>query len=575
MLKINVKSIIKPNLLKSDEEKFVYDIKNNFFNYLEKKCVNYLEKFIENVFCYIIVGYELNGNSEITYEDKRKKLYFLNNPHNINYEQDTKLTTFRAHIDLFVRDLSIPYDFTARNIGFIVSFNKEPEELLKSIAQKTKDLLNEENLVFFVPSEPKFGFEQIILNQDLLNEISKTLSILKYRHIIYDEWGFNEVEPSPKAILNFYGPSGTGKTMTAHAIAKHLGLKILSLNYADIESKFVGDAPKNLVRAFEIAKKENALIFFDEADSFLGKRITSVSTSSDQAVNSLRSQMLILLDNFPGIVIFATNLISNYDRAFESRIFKHLKFDLPDKEQRIKLIKKMIPTRVPLDQLIEEQLVDLADISEGFSGRDIKNCILNALTTVVCEDRKLVTFKDLQDSFKKYEENKKHLEKEFNPQKLDPNKKKDLEEKIMMNLRKETNRDEFRRNLLKIGLHAIFIDGIAQDEKKALFYKLTKEFNLQLEIPKSKEDLTPLVDLISKLNSHEEKVASIDFVIHLIASDGHVTQEEFEFVTNFLDLLNVPPSLKVDTIKFLTSLASAQSQWIKIKKDFNILCNKS
>ena len=68
------------------------------------------------------------------------------------------------------------------------------------------------------------------------------------------------------------------------------------------------------------------MLFFDEADSFLGKRIQNVSSSSDQAINSLRSQMLILLEDFEGVVVFATNLADNYDKAFESRICKHISF---------------------------------------------------------------------------------------------------------------------------------------------------------------------------------------------------------------------------------------------------------
>lgn len=73
-------------------------------------------------------------------------------------------------------------------------------------------------------------------------------------------------------------------------------------------------------------------MFFDEADSFLGKRIQNVNQSADQALNSLRSQMLILLEEHSGVVIFATNLVSNFDKAFQSRILKHIKFDLPNEE---------------------------------------------------------------------------------------------------------------------------------------------------------------------------------------------------------------------------------------------------
>jgi len=261
-----------------------------------------------------------------------------------------------------------------------------------------------ENEGSFICSSPKYTFEQVILNDDLKLEIERTLTILNKRQIIYDIWDFKSIDATPRAILNFFGPSGTGKTMAAHAVAHKIGCNILAVNYAEIESKYVGDAPKNLFNVFEQATKQGSLLFFDEADSFLGKRITDVSSSSDQSINSLRSQMLILLENFEGVVVFATNLMKNYDKAFESRIFKHLEFALPCIENRQKIIAKSIPLKVPFsgvsNPLEEDKLLELAELSEGFSGRYIKNSILGALTNALVEEREFVLFDDLITSFK-------------------------------------------------------------------------------------------------------------------------------------------------------------------------------
>ena len=290
----------------------------------------------------------------------------------------------------------------------------------------------------FVPINPKYSFNQVVLNEKLQKEIKNSVAILKKRELIYHTWGFEDIEPSPKAILNFYGPSGTGKTMTAHAIADSLDIKIMALNYADIESKFVGDAPKNLIKAFEIATREKALLFFDEADSFLGKRITNISSSTDQAVNSLRSQMLILLENFEGIVIFATNLMDNYDKAFESRIFKHLEFKLPDMNARKLIISKSIPSKVPFEdekRLDDIQIEELAQISDGLSGRHIKNAILSALTNAAISDKKYLTYDDFFSSFKNLKQSIDNINSDKST--LNPIQKKDLEKKIANKLKKE------------------------------------------------------------------------------------------------------------------------------------------
>lgn len=91
---------------------------------------------------------------------------------------------------------------------------------------------------------------------------------------VFEKWGFKNTHKFSRRIgINLYGAPGTGKTMAAHAIAKNLGRKILIVNYADIESKFVGETPKNIRKVFEVAQKSNSILFFDEADA-ISKMIT-------------------------------------------------------------------------------------------------------------------------------------------------------------------------------------------------------------------------------------------------------------------------------------------------------------
>lgn len=266
-------------------------------------------------------------------------------------------------------------------------FLQKEQQIFISLTIKEKQQSNtkkdsNEQLPTFFPIEPRYCFDQIILPDKLIGQIKEALNIIQYQDLIYNQWGFSEVDSIPKSILNFYGPPGTGKTMCAHAIAKAINKKLLALNYAEIESKYVGEAPKNLQAAFDAAKNNDCILFFDEADSFLGKRITNVVQGADQALNSLRSQMLILLEEFKGIVIFATNLVTNFDTAFESRILKHLKFDLPNEDARISIIEKMIPSKLPIEKKFnDEELRSLSQIVDGLSGREIKNAILETLLT--------------------------------------------------------------------------------------------------------------------------------------------------------------------------------------------------
>lgn len=269
---------------------------------------------------------------------------------------------------------------------------------------KEDDTKTANNDLAFIPVTPRYSFNQVILPDKLKSEINEALNVIRFQNLIYQKWGFGKVDPVPKSVLNFYGPPGTGKTMCAHAIAQQLGKKLLALNYAEIESKYVGEAPKNLMKAFEIAKKEDCVMFFDEADSFLGKRIQNVTQGADQALNSLRSQMLILLEEHSGVVIFATNLVTNFDKAFESRILKHLKFDLPNKEARIAIIRSMLPEELPLSApFTDEEFKQLGEATEGLAGREIKNAILDALLGKATKDGENATFvfADFEETFQK------------------------------------------------------------------------------------------------------------------------------------------------------------------------------
>jgi SpoVK/Ycf46/Vps4 family AAA+-type ATPase len=393
----------------------------------------------DEIYVCVLIGFDI-GEEKITYE--------LNGFADVQNEDIDKYMAFKAILSNYMERLNEKVK-TSESLFFdvhvVISLSPNIEEMIKNSLRKRGkkySKFSEEETNYFVPVEPLYTLDKLILKEETKQEILKTVCLLEKRHILYDEWGFKEVEPNPKVILNFYGPPGTGKTMAAHAIAKYLNMKILALNYADIESKYVGEAPKNLIKAFKTAEETNALLFFDEADSFLGKRITSVSSSADQSVNSLRSQMLILLENFNGIVIFATNLIKNYDRAFETRIFKHIKFELPDKELRKKLIRIMIPSKVPLKKPLEDSELELlADISEGFSGRDIKNAVRDALISAIHSGQEIINFETFESSFKNYAENKKRLSEDINGEPLSMELKKKVEEKIKKNLEKENSEE--------------------------------------------------------------------------------------------------------------------------------------
>ena len=223
--------------------------------------------------------------------------------------------------------------------------------------------------------KPKFSFEDIILNLSTYDQIQDSLSFLANRNLIFNEWGLGKTHKlQNKSGINFFGPPGTGKTMAAHAIANQLGRDLLIVDYSQIESKYVGETSKNITLLFEDAKKMNAIIFFDEADALLSKRVVNMESSTDTSVNQTRSHLLLKLNDYDDIIIFATNFVENYDPAFMRRIATHIKFELPDEDARKKLWNLYIPPEMPNTANIEILSKDYDNIS----GADIQNAVMSA-----------------------------------------------------------------------------------------------------------------------------------------------------------------------------------------------------
>ena len=168
---------------------------------------------------------------------------------------------------------------------------------------------SEQRLALFEVETPQRRMADLVVPDGVRLQINSLLTKIRHHSVLYEDFGLAEIDPhGGRTAINLYGPPGTGKTFAAEAIANELGMSIIRANYAEIESKYVGETPKNIKAAFQKAREAGAVLFFDEADSILGKRLSNVRQSTDHAVNVSRSVMLLELDSFDGVTIFATNL---------------------------------------------------------------------------------------------------------------------------------------------------------------------------------------------------------------------------------------------------------------------------
>ncbi|MBW4626221.1 MAG: ATP-binding protein [Brasilonema octagenarum HA4186-MV1] len=295
----------------------------------------------------------------------------------------------------------------------------------------------EERARQYQSQEPLYDFEMLVVANSVMDNLLAAVDAIEVESTVFDDWGLKKIQPNPRTILNFYGEPGTGKTLAAHAIADRLGKPIMLASYADIESKFHGEGPKNLQAIFHAAESNDAVLFIDEADSLLSKRLTDVTSGSEQAINSMRSQLLICLEQFRGVKIFATNLVENYDKAFETRV-RHIHFPLPDEECRQKIWATHLPKQLPQSADVSNK--QLAKI-DNVCGREIKEAVIDAANRAALRAKKQgknpkegeVTMQDLVDAI----ERKKAERITPRVRKIEPTEAGEISAKVQAALRKK------------------------------------------------------------------------------------------------------------------------------------------
>jgi SpoVK/Ycf46/Vps4 family AAA+-type ATPase len=231
---------------------------------------------------------------------------------------------------------------------------------------------------------PRRTFDDVILPANTRRALDEALQQVRNHGLIFERWGLGERHSSGLGLaFNFAGPPGTGKTICAEAIAHALGKNLLVVSYAEMVSMWVGQTSKNLSAIFQTAVEDDAVLFFDEADAVATRRFTSVSDGYAREANAVINVLFRELERFNGVVVFATNLASNFDPAFERRIRTHIFFEMPGTEERERIWRVQLHAhKTPLGDD-----VDFVALAEKFpvSGGDIKNAVLKAAAAAAGE----------------------------------------------------------------------------------------------------------------------------------------------------------------------------------------------
>jgi SpoVK/Ycf46/Vps4 family AAA+-type ATPase len=232
--------------------------------------------------------------------------------------------------------------------------------------------------------EPRRSFDDVVLPAMTMRALNHALALVRKHDLIFHQWGLAERHSTGLGLaFHFAGPPGTGKTICAEALAFALNQKLLVVRYAELESRWVGQTSKHVAAVFRAAAREDAVLFFDEADAIAGRRFTTMGAAYEREANAIVNVLLHELETFPGVVIFATNLAANIDPAFERRIRTHILFTMPDVEERERIWQVQLHARkTPL-----ADDVDFRALAEKYprSGGDIKNAVLKGAQIATVE----------------------------------------------------------------------------------------------------------------------------------------------------------------------------------------------
>lgn len=195
-------------------------------------------------------------------------------------------------------------------------------------------------------------WSDLILNSKTLNQIYELKTWIDQHQQLEQLAISKHLKPGYRAL--FYGPSGTGKTLTACLLGKHTGKDVYRVDLSMVVSKFIGETEKNLANLFLQAEHKDWILFFDEADALFSKR-TNVRDAHDRYANQEVSYLLQRIEDYNGLVILASNLKENIDDAFTRRFQAIIHFPIPTQKERLQLWQKMLPNELPLSEDVNLQ----------------------------------------------------------------------------------------------------------------------------------------------------------------------------------------------------------------------------
>lgn len=239
-------------------------------------------------------------------------------------------------------------------------------------------------------------WQDLVLHESTAFQLKELLAWPDHGNKLLDKLRMEKnIQPGYRAL--FYGPSGTGKTLTAALLGKKVNKPVYRIDLSQLVSKYVGETEKNLEKVFNIAENRDWILFFDEADALFGKR-TGIDSANDRFANQETAYLLQRIEICNNIVLLATNLKTNIDEAFTRRFQSIVYFPVPTEAERYRLWWGALPERMALDEAI-----DLKEIAKKYdmTGGSIVNVVRYATLMAVANGNDKIVSNDLMDGIRR------------------------------------------------------------------------------------------------------------------------------------------------------------------------------
>ncbi len=400
-----------------------------FDEYQAKELLNILEgdtgsldkgdEYFIDLYCDKVIDSIANNVKKYISDYPESRMAEFYNENNMSDLDDDEFNQFILLCRHFVMDFSVGIKVDIRDSAVKTMINRGWGVLYAAQGESEGELIKQNNMILSVGVCKKLfqGMESII---DLSSIMGQT-RMLKWSEIEKKTLFFNEEESNGiqrlyqmageeeyqrirvalkehhlKAAVSgiLYGGPGTGKTELVKQIALSTQRNLLVVDASKLTGSYVGESERNyrdLFRNFryvEAISSRAPILFIDEADGILGKRIPGAENSRDRTMNGIQNIILDELNDFEGILLATTNLASNLDDAMDRRFLVKIEFHTPDENTRRKIWKSKLP------QVAEEDLAIVAR-EFPFSGGHIDNVATQAVIESIMDGSNTVTLNSL------------------------------------------------------------------------------------------------------------------------------------------------------------------------------------